>query len=119
MIIYKKGVDNKGADALSRRYNSGPECAVITTNTPQWLQEVMDSYVSDATAQALLTKLAVDPLAAPGFALKDGILCYKNRVWLGANSSLHHKIMTAFHTLAVGGHSGVPVTYRCLKQLFA
>jgi hypothetical protein len=33
--------------------------------------------------------------------------------------SLHHKLINAFHSSALGGHFGVPVTYQRLKQLFA
>ena len=55
----------------------------------------------------------------PHFTLHDGLLQYKNRVWLGSNKALQLKVIQALRGSAVGGHSGVPVTYRKLKQLFA
>jgi hypothetical protein len=42
-----------------------------------------------------------------------------NRLWLGTNTDLQYKVLVAFHASPMGGHSGVPVTYRRLKQVFA
>lgn len=61
----------------------------------------------------------MDNQSVPNFVLKDGIIRYKNRIWIGNDPSLHSKIMAAFHGSAIGGHSGVPVTYKRMKQLFA
>jgi hypothetical protein len=38
---------------------------------------------------------------------------------VGNSPDLQHKLILAFHSSDVGGHSGVPVTYAILKQLFA
>jgi hypothetical protein len=38
---------------------------------------------------------------------------------VGSDQSLQLKLIAAMHDSAVGGHSGVPVTYRRLKQHFA
>jgi hypothetical protein len=66
-----------------------------------------------------MTKLAVDPNAVPHYTLRDGLLHYKQRVWVGHDLALQQKIISAMHSSAVGGHSGIPVTYRRLKQFFA
>ncbi|WVZ49084.1 hypothetical protein U9M48_000465 [Paspalum notatum var. saurae] len=63
-------------------------------------KKVLASYSNDADAQSKLAQLAIDPLAVPHFSLHNGLLKYKTRIWWG-------------------GHSGVPVTLRKLKQLFA
>lgn len=44
---------------------------------------------------------------------------FDNRIWVGQVPELHNKLISAMHNSAVGGHSGVPVTYRRIKQLFA
>ena len=59
------------------------------------------------------------PNFVPHFSLKDGLLRYMNRLWLGTNTDLKYKVLVAFHASPMGGHSGVPVTYRRLKQVFA
>lgn len=77
------------------------------------------SYMQDKIAQELITKLVVDSTAVPHHSWKDGILRYKNRIWVGADLDLQQKLLAAFHCSAVGGHSRMPVTYARLKQLFA
>jgi hypothetical protein len=118
-IIYKKGEDNKTADALSRRRSSEAQCLAVTSGTPQWVQLVTKSYEKDAHAQQLLIKLVVDKQSVPHFSFKDGLLRYTQRVWVGQDEALHLKIMSALHDSAVGGHSRVPVTYSTIKKLFA
>jgi hypothetical protein len=37
-IVYKKGVDNQVADALSRRVHDSQDLQMISSASPQWLQ---------------------------------------------------------------------------------
>jgi len=80
---------------------------------------VLASYAQDPVAKELIEKLAVQPGSVPNFSLKSGILRHKNRVWLGHDSNLQRQIIEAMHSLAMGGHSSVPVTYSRLKQYFS
>jgi hypothetical protein len=80
---------------------------------------VVASYSIDPVAQSLLTKLSVDPTALSQYSLKSGVLRYRNRIWVGADKQLQQRLIAEFHSSAWGGHSGVPVTYMCLKQCFA
>jgi hypothetical protein len=65
-----------------------------------------------------LTQLALTTNTATlAFTLRNGIIRYKNRVWLGNNVSLQTKVLAALHDSPLGGHSGFPVTYRRVKQL--
>jgi transposase InsO family protein len=118
-IIYKKGVDNRVADALSRRVHVDDQCLLISTSVPQWLELVIHSYTSDSESQEIMAKLVVDSQPVPHFSLIGGLLKFKNRIWVGQQEELQHKIISAMHNSALGGHSGVPVTYRRIKQLFA
>lgn len=115
-IVYKKGVDNSAADVLSRRPHEDGECVAISVSTPTWLQEVIAGYQQDPEALKLLTILAVS--AQPPYTLQDGVIRYKNRVWLGQNTNLQTTVIGALHSSAIGGHSGFPVTYARVKQLF-
>lgn len=116
-IHYRSGSENRVADALSRCAQSSIQA--ISVVVPQWLQDVQSSYASDSATQSMLTKLSVDPNAVPHFVLDNGLLRYKGRVWIGDDAQLHTRIVTALHCSAVGGHSGIPVTYSRIKQLFA
>ena len=77
------------------------------------------SYESDTHAQQLIAKLVIDPSVVPRFTYRDGLLRYNQRVWIDHNAELQTRIIAALHDSAIGGHSGIPVTYRRVKQLFA
>ena len=65
-IVYKKGVDNRVAYALSRRSYVDSECLVISSASPIWLEQVATSYAGDVQAQGMIAKLALDPSSVPG-----------------------------------------------------
>lgn len=112
-------MENRGADALSRRPHSGLELFGLSKGTPQWLLDVVDGYSHDPKAQQLLSELALKPSSTRPYSLQKGIIRYKGRVWLGANNSLQQRVVSALHDSALGGHSAFPVTYCRVKQLFA
>jgi transposase InsO family protein len=118
-IVYKPGSDNRVADALSRRVHDTPAVLAISACSPQWCQDIIDGYLRDEEAKRLLAKLVVNGSSVPHFSLQDGIIKFKNKIWVGNNQSMHQAILEAIHSSAVGGHSGFPVTYHKLKQLFS
>lgn len=85
---------------------------------PVWLEQVVKSYKDDTYVHNIIAKLDFDLAAVPHFFWKDGLVRYKNRIWIGNVPALQTKILASMHSAAVGGHSGVPVTYRKFKQLF-
>jgi hypothetical protein len=46
-IVYKKGIENSAADALSRRHHDSGVCCAISVATPQWCSDIVDGYRSD------------------------------------------------------------------------
>lgn len=118
-VVYKKGVDNRVADALSRKSSHDSQCASISVCVPVWLSEILEGYALDEFSSQLVSKLSIDPLAVSDFTLQNGLLRFKKRIWVGNNPKLQNKLLQAFHSSPIGGHSGVPVTYRRMKQLFA
>ena len=117
-VVYKKGTDNSAADALSRSH-SPAEFLAISSSTPSWLSEVEHSYSSDAFVTATIAQLSIDPTVVSHFSFHNGLLRYKNKIWVGSDSALQQKLITAFHNSPMGGHSDIPVTLRRLKQYFA
>lgn len=70
-IEYKKGKENKVADALSRRDSL---MMAVTAVTPAWASTVETSYTNDDHCKSLLEKLTVSANAAPPYTLHSGIL---------------------------------------------
>jgi hypothetical protein len=53
-IIYKKGADNKVADALSRVSSTNTyDLSALSVVKPLWLQEVQASYIDPQSVQLL------------------------------------------------------------------
>jgi hypothetical protein len=106
-IVYKKGVENKVADALSRVPCPGDIqtdacCLVLSSCTPKWLEEVMCIYEKDTYVTDIIAKLTLDKDAVPNFTWHQGFLRYKSRVWVGSDQDLQQKLITACHSSVVG-----------------
>lgn len=118
-IIYKKGSENSAADALSRRQHASEVCCAISAATPQWCADIVEGYHSDPHVQALITKLSTRPTEQSKFSFQDGLLRFQKRIWVGNNQTLQQQLIVAFHSSPLGGHSGIPATIKCLRDLFA
>lgn len=108
-IVYKKGTDNGAASALSRRAYPSSQVMAVFVCTPTWIIEVLQSYQGDDFSSALVAKLYIDPAYVPYFTLRVGLLRYKTKIWVGAQDTLHEKIIVVLHSSPLGGHSGIPV----------
>lgn len=118
-ICYKKGVDNRVVDALSRVSNNPSQIVmVIFQLQSMWLQELVDSYPSDPAIAKILAILAAQGPYVH-FTLHQGVIKYRGRVWVGANSSIQLKILQSLHSSPFVGHSGFPITYKRIQSLFA
>lgn len=67
----------------------------------------------------MLIKLASTSTPPSAFTLKDGLIRFHDRIWVGHNAELQQKLIHAFHSSPLGGHSGIPATIKRLCQLFA
>jgi hypothetical protein len=91
----------------------------VSVVQPQWVQEVLNSYATDSHAQQLLAQLSISSPDDKGYSLQQGLIKYKNRLWIGANTALQTKLIAACHSSPIGGHSGVKETYQRLKSQFS
>jgi hypothetical protein len=119
-IIYKKGFANSAAYALSRRPHpintfEVSTCNAISMVKPKWLEKVIQSYEDDEMTKSTIAKLVVDANDVPNFTYSGGLLRYKTRIWVGADSEFQYQLIAAMHSSTMGGHSDVLVTYRRMK----
>ncbi|MCH81106.1 RNA-directed DNA polymerase (Reverse transcriptase), partial [Trifolium medium] len=79
-IVYKQGKLNKGADALSRVYE-GVELTTLHS-AAQWAQveQIKEEINKDEKLQKIIVELQQDPMSWPGYAYKQGVLWYENRM---------------------------------------
>lgn len=81
----QKGSNNSAADSLSRRLHPTDTCATVSVVTPNWCSETIVGYQNDPRAQKILLQLAVDNSSVPHFSLDNGLLRYKQCIWVGSN----------------------------------
>jgi len=86
-IIYKQGSTNCAADALSRMNHSTAVLSALLVALPAWLHEVQSSYADHPETQELLSSLALHSPQGH-YTLDQGIIKYKNAIWLGHSPSL-------------------------------
>lgn len=79
---------------------------------------MLNSYITNPDAQALLQQLTVHSPNEDGYSLHNGIIRLGNQIWIGNNSALRTKLIAACHASAMGGHSGTPATYQRMKRMF-
>jgi hypothetical protein len=101
-IQYKKGKDNLAADALSR-INPLMQIQSFSKITSLLIHEVINTYANDPHAQELLAQLAVTSPNAQGYSLHQGIIRQGEQIWIGDNSALRTKLISTFHSTALGG----------------
>nr|KYP56033.1 Transposon Ty3-I Gag-Pol polyprotein [Cajanus cajan] len=111
-IIYKPGLENKGADALSRSFEEGELKTMVSM--PIWLdcQNVVGEVHKDEKWKRVIADLQQAREAHPGFTYQHGILFFKNKMVIPAKSPWIPKLLDEFHSTPQGGHSGFLRTYR-------
>jgi len=116
--MYKQGVTNVAADALSR-YPTTDTVFAVSETTPVWLDRLVAGYSEDSQASQLLQELVLSNGTTNNYSLHNGVIKYKGRICVGNNQLAQQHILQAMHSSGIGGHSGVQATYSRIKQLFA
>jgi hypothetical protein len=102
-VEYKKGVDNKVVDALSRREDndvSDVKVSLFLLSIPRavWVEELKAEYASDQELQTLLNQWQNHKLDTAKYSCRDGLLLYKNRILLGQSPQLKNKVLSFVHS---------------------
>jgi hypothetical protein len=86
-LQYKKWPQNTMADALSR-VGQFFQISAVSSVVPVWVQEVINSYSVDPTAQELIQALAMVSPDEKGYSLHDWLIGFKGQIWVGDNYAL-------------------------------
>uniref|UniRef100_A0A2N9FZS8 Reverse transcriptase n=1 Tax=Fagus sylvatica TaxID=28930 RepID=A0A2N9FZS8_FAGSY len=114
-ILYRPGIDNKAADALSRVHG---ELAALSSPQHSWLTEINKEGRTHPEMLKLKTALSHSDKTASQFTLRDDLLWFQNRLVLPASSQFKTHLIREFHDTPVGGHSGVLRTYKRIAASF-
>lgn len=82
LVEYKKGVENKAADALSRSMSYVDEeitCKGLTMVIPLWLERIK-AAMKDSPYYLQLKKLEQKSISADHYKEVDGVWFYKGRI---------------------------------------
>lgn len=107
-IQYNRGFENRAVDALSRRHENSDNSTLfsISITQPTWLEEINQSYEGDPQATQILTELIITSQDNSNYTLQQGIIRYKQKIYVGKSNALKRKVWEALDQSLVGGHSG-------------
>ncbi|KAL2226249.1 UNVERIFIED_CONTAM: Transposon Ty3-G Gag-Pol polyprotein [Sesamum indicum] len=119
-VHYKKGKENRAADALSKRIyqEEDPQTHAISTQIPLWIQEVQLSYEGNTLFQTIIQSKILDTTSFPDYIYENGVLKKEGSICVGSHGGIREKVLKTMHDSALGGHSGMQGTYQRLKPLF-
>lgn len=116
-IQYKVGSSNTVADALSR---SPPSSELLLLSVPNldFMHDLRRTLHSNRDFQELLSKVRDHPQDHPDYRIHQGLILFKNRIWLNDDNPSIPNLMLEFHATPLGGHLGVTKTTHRLESNF-
>ncbi|XP_058734067.1 uncharacterized protein LOC131605768 [Vicia villosa] len=117
-ISYKPGKSNLVADALSRKFEPEKSTLLIFSSPlPDVLNTLKQFYQHDSVGQNLL-ELAKHQSTNTDYRVSQGLLYYKDRLFIPAIADLRQNILLEHHQTPTAGHSGVKATLARLRASF-
>ncbi|KAA0034981.1 Transposon Tf2-9 polyprotein [Cucumis melo var. makuwa] len=113
-VVYKPGLENKAADALSR---TPPTVHLYSLTAPTLidLTRIKEEVEKDEQLQKIVAELKEENESKGNkFSIQQGMLKYKDRLVISKTSTLLPTILHTNHDLVFGGHSGFLRTYKRL-----
>lgn len=95
-IQYKKGINNAATDALSRCVTDQGVLAVSEC-IPSWVPKLREGYEEFEEDKKLLAELAISGTNDKSFELKEEIIRFQGRIWVGHNTLAQQHILQALH----------------------
>lgn len=94
-IVYKKGVDNRVADALSRLPNSSNDDSLLqlTSTCHNWLTDLVSSYNADMEANEIIAGVAAQDSQYANYQYSKGLIKLQDRLYVGSKGDMRKTIM--------------------------
>jgi hypothetical protein len=120
VVEYKKGVENRVADALSRKegWEEGIILSLLTIPIAGWVEQLKHQYGEDEILQQLLERWNKNELDTRRYSVRDGLLLYKQKILLGQSPELKAQVLNFVHSDLMAGHSGYDKTLQRAKRDF-
>lgn len=96
-ILYRKRVENKAADAPSRRPGMQASVAVVYVSKPVWMEVLAASYEGDSKATELFTQIAISSDVHLGYFIKNEVLLFKDKMYVGKCTALRANLLQLYH----------------------
>ncbi|WZZ64986.1 hypothetical protein YC2023_076356 [Brassica napus] len=116
-IQYKPGMENKAADALSRR-GVATELMALSVPTAIQFQDIEKDLTLDPTLQQLKEEILANTGDHKEYEVVQGRLLRRGKLVLPKESPLIGVIMKEFHDGLMGGHGGVQRTQKKVSDMF-
>ena len=116
-VEYKKGGENMVANALSHRFDtepSGGSLFALTQLLPYWLGAIKDEVKNQPFLQILYSIIQQGEAIGP-WRVADGVILFKERIFLPLDSKLTETIINEFHGIT---HKGYVKTFQRIKVNF-
>ncbi|KAL0539950.1 hypothetical protein IC582_024172 [Cucumis melo] len=110
-VVYKPGLENKAANALSRI----PPTVHLSQQTAPALLDVAiirEEVEKDPSLQEIIKLMEEQKLEIPYYTMQQGVLKFKGRLVFSKSSSLLPTIRNTYHDSIFGGHLGFLKTYK-------
>jgi hypothetical protein len=108
VVEYKKWVENRVADALSRKegWEEDGSLFLLSIPTAEWVEELKQQYQSDEELQPLWEKWLRNELDIQKYSTRDGVLLYKQKIILGQSPKIKAQVLQFVRSDPMAGHSG-------------
>ena len=115
-IEYKRG-DNVVANALSRRHEAEKfdgSLLAFSQSIPHWVDAIKEALELDFAVKELIENIQQNEALGP-WKLVDGLILYKEHIYLPSSSTLTNDIIREFHGST---HEGYVKTFHVIKANF-
>jgi len=120
VVEYKKGVENRVVDALSKKegWEEGLSLSLLSIPTASWVEDLKQQYTEDEGLKQLMEKWLNNDLDTCRYSLRDGLLLYKHKILLGGSPVLKSQVLQYVHSDLAAGHSGYDKTLQRARRDF-